>query len=77
MTGDVTASPIDEEDMSPVGAFERIQRYPVAPLGRVVRGPDNRQGARIEQRGEPVAIVNVYTAARRVSHSQIGRRDSV
>ena len=77
MAGDVAASPVDEEDVSPVGAFDRIQRYPVAPLSRVARGPDNRQGAWIEQRGEPVAVVSVYTAARRVSHSQIGRRDSV
>ena len=61
MTGDVAASPVDEEDMPPVGAFERIQGDPVAPLGRVVRGPDDRQRARIEQRAEPAAIVGVRT----------------
>jgi hypothetical protein len=57
MAGDVAASPVDEEDVSPVGAFEGIQSDPVAPLGRVVRGPDDRQRARIEQRGQPVTII--------------------
>ena len=59
MTGDVAASPVDEEDMPPVDAFEGIQGDPVAPLGRVVRSPDDRQRARIEQRGQPVALLCV------------------
>jgi hypothetical protein len=43
MTGDVAASPVDEEDMPPVDAFESILGDPVAPLDRVVRSPDDRQ----------------------------------
>ena len=58
VTGDDPASLVDEVDAAPVGALEGIQRDPVAPLGRVVRGPHHRQRTWVEQLAEPSRVLS-------------------
>jgi len=49
---DVLAAAIDEEDAAPRQSLQGATREPIAPFGRRRRGAEDRERARIEERGQ-------------------------
>ena len=47
---DLAAVAVDEPDVAAIGALEGARGDPLAPLGGVVRGPEDGDRARIEER---------------------------